>query len=173
MWPVVAHGGASQRLLNWTELNVHAGLFVGLPCPWPGSKFVSAWGLRRTSSQVLNVLPEGWGWGMARGKGDQAKVYRSWEGFCPHIAESPAEPLNPAHLACRVEGGRGHSLEQCTEPREEGSWERAAGTPWFRPRKAKLPAPPTLSGLFHQPAGSLPLLEEIWKYPSPQGDLSL
>lgn len=35
-WDV--RSGASQRLLNWTELNIHTGLFARLPCCSPGFK---------------------------------------------------------------------------------------------------------------------------------------
>lgn len=41
----------------------------------------------------------------------------------PHIADAPALPLNPARLACWVEGGLGHSLEQYTEPEKRGPGE--------------------------------------------------
>lgn len=50
----VVHSRPRQALLNWTELNVHAGLFERLPCPWP-SKFVSVWAHMRTSGQVLFI----------------------------------------------------------------------------------------------------------------------
>lgn len=91
--------------------------------------------------------------------------------FLARNSESSSKTLNPAHPAfqARQDGVLGHPLEQLPEPRGERSWESAVGCPG---RPGNHPSP-TLSGLFHQAAGSLLYQRKSGNTPLPQGALSL
>lgn len=87
--------------------------------------------------------------------------------FLVRNSESSAKTLNPAHPAfqARQDGVRGHPLD----PEERGP-----GRAQCDAQEGLGPHPsPTLSGLFHQAAGSLLCQRKSGNTPLPQGALSL
>ena len=197
----MAHSGAAQHLLNWTELNRHTGPFGRLPYHWPGSKCQpgGSWGpqpgskysprgtslggdredegLGRRLLVVVGGRPVPPGAAAGPGPAPPAPLFLPPGPFSlsetqtPELSTLPTPPPPPLPSSSHLPRGGG-LRGRALIPEDRGPG-RGSRRPWFKPRKTNTPHHPTFSGLLHQIPGLSLRQRKARRTPLPQGGLRL